>query len=140
MENHLIIRVRTYFILVLSIYLLPIIGAAIDYFFFPDEFELFSEILYFQPAVWELVIYIIHCVLYIALLIGLLARKEWGRKLYIYTLFPSYLLYFLPSMLWFYASGIATFFNDLGILCMGILFIILCSPQMYTPLFNKNTS
>lgn len=96
-----------------------------------------NEALSINPQNWELVI---TCILLIGLfagLIGLLAFKEWARKLYIYSFFPLLLIYLLPSFSWTFMSGFGAIFYELGGILTTLLWGILVVPSLYQPLFQK---
>ncbi|WP_228199594.1 hypothetical protein [Acinetobacter sp. WCHAc010052] len=101
------------------------------------ELEALDKTLYRDPQNWEAVIVIPLFIALIAISIGLFRKKEWARKAYIYTFFPTFLIYFMPYMHWIYMSSYAAIFNDLAFVCSGILLMILVTPSLYQPLFQE---
>ena len=76
-------------------------------------------------------------IIILTITIGLLLKKEWARKAYLYTFFPTFLLYFMPYMHWIYMSSFAAIFNDLAFVSAGILLMILVTPSLYQPIFQE---
>lgn len=137
MKNSSAISPAMYYSLIIAPFLFPFIAAIIDMFSPAPELELLDKTLYRAPQNWEAVIVILLFIALMAITIGLFRKKEWARKAYIYTFFPTFLIYFMPYMHWIYMSSYAAIFNDLAFVCSGILLMILVTPSLYQPLFQK---
>lgn len=141
MNNNTAIPLPIYYALIIFQLILPIIGAAIDMLSQNPELKILDEMLYVEPQMWEISVIMILGTILLIISIGLFMRKEWARKVYIYTFIPSLLVYFMPYMHWFYMSSYAAIFNELAYICSGILLLILILPQLYQPIFiHKNKS
>lgn len=139
MKNNATISLPVYYGLIIAQFILPMIATSIDLFSTAPELELLDKTLYRDPQNWELAIISIVGVVLLIITIGLCLRQEWARKAYIYTFFPTFLIYFLPYMHWFYMSSYAAIFNDIAYVCAGILLIILASPALYQSIFTKKS-
>ena len=139
MKNNATISLPVYYGLIIAQFILPMIATSIDLFSTAPEFELLDKTLYRDPQNWELAIISIVGVVLLIITSGLCLRQEWARKAYIYTFFPTFLIYFLPYMHWFYMSSYAAIFNDIAYVCAGILLIILASPALYQSIFTKKS-
>ena len=139
MKNNATISLPVYYGLIIAQFILPMIAASIDMFSTAPELELLDQTLYRDPQSWELAIISLVGVVIFIITVGLCLRQEWARKAYIYTFFPTFLIYFLPYMHWFYMSSYAAIFNDIAYVCAGVLFIILASPALYQSIFTKKS-
>ncbi|MDV2470540.1 hypothetical protein QR674_16310 [Acinetobacter chinensis] len=137
MKNSSAVSPTVYYSLIIAPFLFPLIATIIDMFSSAPELELLDKTLYRDPQNWEAVIVILLFIALMAITIGLFRKKEWARKAYIYTFFPTFLIYFMPYMHWIYMSSYAAIFNDLAFVCSGILLMILVTPSLYQPLFQK---
>lgn len=137
MKNTPAVSPTVYYSLIIAQFILPIIAACIDMFNVEPELELLDKTLYLEPQSWELTVMGIAGIIILTITIGLLLKKEWARKAYLYTFFPTFLLYFVPYMHWIYMSSFATIFNDLAFVSAGILLIILVTPSLYQPIFQE---
>ena len=136
MKNTPAVSPTVYYSLIIAQFILPIIAACIDMFNVEPELELLDKTLYLEPQSWELTVMGIAGIIILTITIGLLLKKEWARKAYLYTFFPTFLIYFMPYMHWIYMSSYAAIFNDLAFVCSGILLMILVTPSLYQPLFQ----
>lgn len=91
----------------------------------------------FQAALWENIFVIAFLMLFIITFIGVFLLKEWARKIYIYTFFPSLFVYLVPSLSWVYMSGVAAIFSDLSLVFSSLIWGILVIPSLYQSLFAK---
>ena len=137
MNNPPAVSPTVYYSLIIAQFILPVIAACIDMFNVEPELELLDKTLYLEPQSWELTVMGIAGIIILTITIGLLLKKEWARKAYLYTFFPTFLLYFMPYMHWIYMSSFAAIFNDLAFVCSGILLMILVTPSLYQPLFQE---
>ena len=137
MKNTPAVSPTVYYSLIIAQFILPIIAACIDMFNVEPELELLDKTLYLEPQSWELTVMGIAGIIILTITIGLLLKKEWARKAYLYTFFPTFLLYFMPYMHWIYMSSFAAIFNDLAFVSAGILLMILVTPSLYQPLFQE---
>ncbi|WP_445116957.1 hypothetical protein [Acinetobacter sp. WZC-1] len=140
MKNTHDISLPIFHSLVAAQFILPLIATSIDLFSAAPELQQIDEQLYKVPYTWELFIIAISVFIILAISIGLFQRREWARKAYIYTFFPAFLIYFLPSMHWSYMSSYAAIFENLAFVCSGILLTILVIPSLYQPLFAGNSA
>lgn len=136
-ENPPAVSPTVYYSLIIAQFILPIIAACIDMFNVEPELELLDKTLYLEPQSWELTVMGIAGIIILTITIGLLLKKEWARKAYLYTFFPTFLLYFMPYMHWIYMSSFAAIFNDLAFVSAGILLMILVTPSLYQPIFQE---
>lgn len=136
-ENPPAVSPTVYYSLIIAQFILPIIAACIDMFNVEPELELLDKTLYQEPQSWELSVMGIAGIIILTITIGLLLKKEWARKAYLYTFFPTFLLYFMPYMHWIYMSSFAAIFNDLAFVSAGILLMILVTPSLYQPIFQE---
>lgn len=139
MNNQTTIPLPIYYALIILQFILPFIGAGMDMLSNNLELKMLDETLYIEPQMWEIAVMGIVGIILLIIIIGLLMRKEWARKAYLYTFILSFLVYFMPYMHWFYMSSIASLCNDLAFVCSGMLLMILISPQLYQPIFHKET-
>ncbi len=137
MKNTPAVSSTVYYSLIIAQFILPIIAACIDMFNIEPELELLDKTLYQEPQSWELSVMGIAGIIILTITIGLLLKKEWARKAYLYTFFPTFLLYFVPYMHWIYMSSFAAIFNDLAFVSAGILLMILVTPSLYQPIFQE---
>ena len=137
MKNTPAVSSTVYYSLIIAQFILPIIAACIDMFNVEPELELLDKTLYLEPQSWELTVMGIAGIIILTITIGLLLKKEWARKAYLYTFFPTFLLYFMPYMHWIYMSSFAAIFNDLAFVSAGILLMILVTPSLYQPIFQE---
>ncbi|AXQ23987.1 hypothetical protein BEN71_18895 [Acinetobacter wuhouensis] len=137
MKNTPAVSPTVYYSLIIAQFILPIIAACIDMFNVEPELELLDKTLYLEPQSWELTVMGIAGIIILTITIGLLLKKEWARKAYLYTFFPTFLLYFMPYMHWIYMSSFAAIFNDLAFVSAGILLMILVTPSLYQPIFQE---
>ena len=137
MKNTPAVSPTVYYSLIIAQFILPIIAACIDMFNVEPELELLDKTLYLEPQSWELTVMGIAGIIILTITIGLLLKKEWARKAYLYTFFPTFLLYFVPYMHWIYMSRFAAIFNDLAFVSAGILLMILVTPSLYQPIFQE---
>ncbi|RZG85051.1 hypothetical protein EXE10_09625 [Acinetobacter sp. WCHAc060033] len=137
MKNTPAVSPTVYYSLIIAQFILPIIAACIDIFNVEPELELLDKTLYLEPQSWELTVMGIAGIIILTITIGLLLKKEWARKAYLYTFFPTFLLYFMPYMHWIYMSSFAAIFNDLAFVSAGILLMILVTPSLYQPIFQE---
>ncbi|RZG73195.1 hypothetical protein [Acinetobacter sp. WCHAc060025] len=137
MKNTPAVSPTVYYSLIIAQFILPIIAACIDMFNVEPELELLDKTLYLEPQSWELTVMGIAGIIILTITIGLLLKKEWARKAYLYTFFPTFLLYFVPYMHWIYMSSFAAIFNDLAFVSAGILLMILVTPSLYQPIFQE---
>ncbi|QIO07575.1 hypothetical protein [Acinetobacter lanii] len=136
MNNKTTIPLSIYYALIILQFILPFIAGGIDMLSNHPELKLLDETLYIEPQMWEISVMLIVGMILLIIVIGLLLRKEWARKAYLFTIIPSFLIYFMPYMQWFYMTSSAALFNDLAYICSGMLLMILIMPQLYKPLFN----
>ena len=136
MKNATTITPTVYYGLILAQFILPIIATLIDIYSSDPELTLLDKTLYLEPQSWEIGILSGFGLLLIVITIGLLLRKEWARKAFLYTFFPTFLVYFMPYMHWIYMSSYAAIFNDLAFVCSGILLMVLATPALYQPIFK----
>ena len=137
MKNTPAVSPTVYYSLIIAQFILPIIAACIDMLNVEPELELLDKTLYLEPQSWELTVMGVAGIIILTITIGLFLKKEWARKAYLYTFFPTFLLYFMPYMHWIYMSSFAAIFNDLAFVCSGILLMILVTPSLYHPLFQE---
>ncbi len=137
MKNTPAVSPTVYYSLIIAQFILPIIAACIDMLNVEPELELLDKTLYLEPQSWELTVMGVAGIVILTITIGLFLKKEWARKAYLYTFFPTFLLYFMPYMHWIYMSSFAAIFNDLAFVCSGILLMILVTPSLYQPLFKE---
>ena len=137
MNNPPAVSPTVYYSLIIAQFILPVIAACIDMFNVEPELELLDKTLYLEPQSWELTVMAIAGIIILTITIGLLLKKEWARKAYLYTFFPTFLLYFMPYMHWIYMSSFAAIFNDLAFVSAGILLMILVTPSLYQPIFQE---
>ena len=137
MKNTPAVSPTVYYSLIIAQFILPIIAACIDIFNVEPDLELLDKTLYLEPQSWELTVMGIAGIIILTITIGLLLKKEWARKAYLYTFFPTFLLYFMPYMHWIYMSSFAAIFNDLAFVSAGILLMILVTPSLYQPIFQE---
>ncbi len=137
MKNTPAVSPTVYYSLIIAQFILPIIASCIDIFNVEPELELLDKTLYLEPQSWELTVMGIAGIIILTITIGLLLKKEWARKAYLYTFFPTFLLYFMPYMHWIYMSSFAAIFNDLAFVSAGILLMILVTPSLYQPIFQE---
>lgn len=137
MKNTPAVSPTVYYSLIIAQFILPIIAACIDMFNVEPELELLDKTLYLEPQSWELTVMGFAGIIILTITIGLLLKKEWARKAYLYTFFPTFLLYFMPYMHWIYMSSFAAIFNDLAFVSAGILLMILVTPSLYQPIFQE---
>ncbi len=137
MNNPPAVSPTVYYSLIIAQFILPVIAACIDMFNVEPELELLDKTLYLEPQSWELTLMAIAGIIILTITIGLLLKKEWARKAYLYTFFPTFLLYFMPSMHWIYMTSYAAIFNDLAFVCSGVLLMILVTPSLYQPIFQE---
>ncbi|RZG44067.1 hypothetical protein [Acinetobacter wuhouensis] len=137
MKNTPAVSSTVYYSLIIAQFILPIIAACIDMFNVEPELELLDKTLYQDPQTWELTIMGIAGIVLLIITTGLFLKKEWARKAYLYTFFPTFLLYFMPYMHWIYMSSFAAIFNDLAFVSAGILLMILVTPSLYQPIFQE---
>ncbi len=137
MNNPPAVSPTVYYSLIIAQFILPVIAACIDMFNVEPELELLDKTLYLEPQSWELTVMAIAGIIILTITIGLLLKKEWARKAYLYTFFPTFLLYFMPSMHWIYMTSYAAIFNDLAFVCSGVLLMILVTPSLYQPIFQE---
>ena len=138
MNNPPAVSPTVYYSLIIAQFILPVIAACIDMFNVEPELELLDKTLYLEPQSWELTVMGIAGIIILTITIGLLLKKEWARKAYLYTFFPTFLLYFMPYMHWIYMTSYAAIFNDLAFVCSGVLLAVLTIPGLYQPLFTKS--
>lgn len=137
MKNTPAVSPTVYYSLIIAQFILPIIAACIDMLTVEPELVLLDKTLYQDPQTWELGVMSIAGLILLIITIGLLIKKDWARKAYLYTFFPTFLIYFMPYMHWIYMSSFAAIFNDLAFVCSGILLMILVTPSLYQPLFQE---
>ena len=137
MNNPPAVSPTVYYSLIIAQFILPVIAACIDMFNVEPELELLDKTLYLEPQSWELTVMAIAGIIILTITIGLLLKKEWARKAYLYTFFPTFLLYFMPSMHWIYMTSYAAIFNDLAFVCSGVLLMILVTPSLYQPICQE---
>ena len=135
MKNNTPIAIQHYVALILLQLLLPIFSAVIDMFDTAPQLKLLDQTLYTQPQMWEILLITLLGFFILVMSIGLLLRQHWARKLYLYSFFPLFLIYFMPYMQWFYMSHISALLNDLSFVFAGMLWLILWQPNLYQPLF-----
>ena len=138
MKNSPAVSPTVYYSLIIAQFILPVIAACIDMLNVEPELELLDKTLYLEPQSWELSVMGIAGIVLLIITIGLLLKKEWARKAYLYTFFPTFLLYFMPYMHWIYMTSYAAIFNDLAFVCSGILLMILVTPSLYQPIFEHD--
>jgi len=136
MKNSPAVSPTVYYSLILAQFILPIIAAIIDVYSTEPELKLLDKTLYQDPQTWEFAVMVIVGLILVVITIGLLLKKDWARKAYLYTFFPAFLLYFMPYMHWIYMTSYAAIFNDLAFVCSGILLMILVTPSLYQPIFE----
>jgi len=136
MKNSPAVSPSVYYSLILAQFILPIIAAIIDVYSTEPELKLLDKTLYQDPQTWEFAVMAIVGLILVVITIGLLLKKDWARKAYLYTFFPAFLLYFMPYMHWIYMTSYAAIFNDLAFVCSGILLMILVTPSLYQPIFE----
>lgn len=137
MQKSPVITVPIFYSLIAAQFILPIIAVLIDVLNPQPELALLDKMLIIEPQNLEFFIICAAFILVCIITFGLFLRKHWARKAYLYTFFPAFLLYFLPSMHWIYMSSFAAIFNDLAFVCSGILLTILATPILYEPLFKE---
>lgn len=98
MNNKNTIPLPIYYALILLQFILPFIASGIDMLSNNAELKLLDETLYIEPQMWEISVMLIVGIILMIIVIGLLMRKEWARKAYLYTIIPSFLIYFMPYM------------------------------------------
>lgn len=130
------ISLPVFYSLIIAQFILPLISALVDIFSPQPELTLLDKTLYTEPQALEIFIICGAFIIILVITIGLFFRKNWARKAYLYTFFPTFLLYFLPYMHWIYMSSFAAIFSDLAFVCSGILLTILAIPALYEPLFE----
>lgn len=100
-----------------------------------------NEVLDKEPQMWELVALVIisiYCIIILVSLLGVLFLKEWARKIYIYSYFPTFFIFaFPPYISWQYMSGISASFANLSIALSALVWGILIVPSLYQPLFQS---
>ena len=138
MKNHSAVSPTVYYSLILAQFILPVIAAVIDIYSTEPELELLDKTLYLEPQAWELGVMAIAGLILLIITTGLFLKKEWARKAYLYTFFPTFLIYFMPYMHWIYMTSYAAIFNDLAFVCSGILLMILVTPSLYQPIFKHD--
>lgn len=139
MNNNTPISLTFYRTLIILQLIFPFIGPIIDFLREDPTLKLLDEMLYIEPQLWELVVGSIAGIIILIIIVGLLFRKEWARKAFLYTYLPSFLIFLLPFMHWSYMTSISTLLNALAFVSSGMLVLILMLPQLYQPLFNKDT-
>lgn len=139
MQNNkeLKINLLVYYGLVLIPIIFSFISMFIDSLLDYEEKIFLDEAFFIEPKMWEIGVCIVALIVFIVILVGLLLRQEWGRKLFIYSYIPSFVLYFLPSGYWVYMSSIASLFYDVANMLLGMLLLILLIPSLYQPIFDK---
>ena len=140
MNNNPSISLRIYYLLLSIPLIFPLIGALFDNFIHASTLELLDEILMPEIHLWELGVIMVVTLIASIIIIGLFMRKEWARKTYIYTFIPFYLVYLLPFMRWSYMTGLSSIFNNLAFVSSGMLLLILILPQLYQPIFHKEST
>ena len=137
MKNTPAVSPIVYYSLIIAQFILPVIAACIDMLNVEPELELLDKTLFLEPQSWELTVMGIAGFVLLIITLGLLLKKEWARKAYLYTFFPTFLIYFMPYMHWIYMSSFAAIFNDLAFVSAGILLMILVTPSLYQPIFQE---
>ncbi len=138
MKNTPAVSPTVYYSLIIAQFILPVIATVIDIYSTEPELELLDKTLYQDPQTWELMIMGIAGIVLLIITTGLFLKKEWARKAYLYTFFPTFLIYFMPYMHWIYMTSYAAIFNDLAFVCSGILLMILVTPSLYQPIFEHD--
>ena len=138
MKNTPAVSPTVYYSLIIAQFILPVIAAVIDIYSTEPELELLDKTLYINPKTWEFTVMVFAGIVILTITIGLLLKKEWARKAYLFTFFPTFLIYFMPYMHWIYMSSFAAIFNDLAFVCSGILLMILVTPSLYQPIFEHD--
>lgn len=138
MKNTPAVSPTVYYSLIIAQFILPVIAAVIDIYSTEPELELLDKTLYINPKTWEFTVMTFAGIVILTITIGLLLKKEWARKAYLFTFFPTFLIYFMPYMHWIYMSSFAAIFNDLAFVCSGILLMILVTPSLYQPIFEHD--
>lgn len=138
MKNTPAVSPTVYYSLIIAQFVLPVIVAIIDVYSTEPELELLDKTLYQDPQTWELGVIAIVGLILLVITVGLFLKKEWARKAYLYTFFPTFLIYFMPYIHWIYMSSYAAIFNDLAFVCSGILLMILVTPSLYQPIFEQS--
>ena len=139
MKNKKVLNITLpiYYGLIIIPIILFLTSAIVDLWFYGEELLYLDRIFWIEPKQWEWMTYIIAIAVLLTALIGILLRAEWGRKLFLYSYFLSYLLYFLPSMQWVYMSKLASLFYDAANIFLGMLLLVLLMPSLYQPIFAK---
>ncbi|BCX76052.1 hypothetical protein TOL5_42520 [Acinetobacter sp. Tol 5] len=138
MKNSPAVSPAVYYSLILAQFFLPVIAAIIDIYCTEPELILLDKTLYQDPQTWELAVMSVAGLIILIITFGLCLKKEWARKAYLYSFFPTFLLYFMPYMHWIYMTSYAAIFNDLAFVCSGILLMILVTPSLYQPIFEHD--
>ena len=138
MKNTPAVSPTVYYSLIIAQFILPVISAIIDTYSTEPELEILDKTLYQDPQNWELTVMGIAGIALLIITVGLCLKKDWARKAYLYTFFPTFLIYFTPYMHWVYMTSYAAIFNDLAFVCSGILLMILVTPSLYQPIFEHD--
>lgn len=125
-----------------SLVTLPLISTllsvGVDLFNDNPKLAMLDKLLYIEISPWMMSLGILVLVVLMIDMVGLILKKEWARKLYIFTMILSPFGYIIDVHELIYMSNLALMFNDLCYVAQGVLLVILLSPDLYTPIFNKN--